>query len=295
MRLDKLSFEEKKNLLKEIVWPSNEPLAFERRRGRSTTNVEELYRKAHSEENIKKIAALGVKILGSGGGGGGVHFYKGLGLELEREEMQNTKKLAELCHKYGIKLSVYVGGTIFIETMFIEEPKAREWVQRDQNGNPITYSGHQTYRYLPCYNHEGYVEYMKKVLRYAIEEIKADRIFFDNPGIGKPEPQSCHCPECVKKFREFLRKKYDDDTLKRRLGFTVLDGVIPPTYDVFNQPWNMRTIDDPLRQEWIDFRCQVKADFYRKMYEYIKKLNPSVSVALNIKGCLLYTSPSPRD
>jgi len=137
---------------------------------------------------------------------------------------------------------------------------------------------------MPCYNNEGYVEYIKKVLKYAIEEIKADRIFFDNPGIGRPEPQSCHCPECVRKFREFLKSKYDEETLRKRLGFTVLDHVSPPTYNVFNQPWTMRTIDDPLRQEWIDFRCQAKADFYRKMYEYIKKLNPSVSVALNIKG-----------
>jgi len=272
------TLEEKKKLLSEIVWPSNEPLMFERRRGRSTTTVEELYGKAHSEENVRKMAAVGLRLLGN------VHFYKGFGFETEKEEMQNTKKLAEICHKYGIKFSVYIGGTMFIETLFLEELKARDWAQRDQDGKPITYSNHQTYRYLPCYNQDGYVEYMRKVLKYAVEEIKADRIFFDNPGIGKPEPQSCHCHECVRKFREFLRKKYDDETLRKRLGFTVLDGVIPPTYDVFNQPWGMMTIDDPLRQEWIDFRCQVKADFYRKMYEYIKELNSSVSVALNIKG-----------
>jgi len=278
MKRKKLPLEERKRLFKEIVWPSNEPLMFERRRGRSTTDVEEQYKIAHSEENVKKMADVGVELLGN------VHFYKGFGFELEKEEMQNTKKLAELAHKYGIKFSVYVGSTMFIETIFASEPKSKEWWQRDQDGAPITYSGHGTYRYLSCQNQESYIEYMKKILKYAVEEIKADRIFFDNPGIGKPEPQSCQCPACVRKFREFLRKKYDNETLRRRLGFTTLDGVVPPRYDAFNQPWTMATIDDPLRQEWIDFRCQTKVNFYRKMNDYIKKLDPSVPVSLNIKG-----------
>ncbi|MEM2465493.1 MAG: beta-galactosidase [Candidatus Bathyarchaeia archaeon] len=282
MVASKISLEDRKKFLEEIVWPWNEPLMFERRRGYSTTDVEERYEKAHSEENIRKIAALGTLCLPPGGGG--VHFYKGFGLNIESEEMQNTKRLAELCHKYGMKISVYVGGTIFSETFFLEVPEARDWVQIDQERNPITYSSHQTYRYMPCYNHEGYLDYMKKVLKYAIEEIKADRIFFDNLGIGRPEPQSCHCQECVKKFREFLKNKYDEETLRKRLGFTVLDNVFPPTYNIFNQPWTMRTIDDPLKQEWIDFRCYVKAKFYRELYKYIKSLNPSISVALNIKG-----------
>ena len=278
MKIDKLSLEERKKLLEEIVWPKNEPLMFERRRGRCPTNVEELYEKAHSEENIKKMAKVGIDLLPR------VHYYKGFGFETEREEIEKTRKLVELCHKYGIRIGVYIGGTIFIETFFLEKPEAKDWIQRDQDGNPVTYSGYGTYRYLPCYNSEEYLEYLKKVIKYAIEELKVDSIFFDNPGIGKPEPQSCHCPRCVKKFREFLREKYDDETLKKRLGFTVLEGVFPPRYDVFNQPWTMKRIDDPLRQEWIDFRCQVKADFYRKLYRYIKELNPSVSVSLNIKG-----------
>jgi len=272
----------RENLLKEIVWPSNEPLMFERRRGGTITDIEEQYAIAHSEENIRKIAALGVRLLPADGGG--VHFYKGFGFEIEKEEMQNTKKLVELCHKYGIKVSVYIGGTLFAETLFLENPKAREWAQIDQDGKPITYSGHQTNRYFPCYNNEEYLGYIKEIVRYAIKEIGADRIFFDNPGIGRPEPQSCHCPKCVKKFKDFLRNKYDEETLRKRFGFTRLDLISPPTWNIFNQPWDLITIDDPLKQEWIDFRCHSKAEFFREIYKYIKSLNPSIPVAINIKG-----------
>ena len=49
----------------------------------------------------------------------------------------------------------------------------------DEHGDAVRY-GEQTYRYRPDFNHPGYVEYMKKVVRVAIEDVKTDLIHFDN-------------------------------------------------------------------------------------------------------------------
>jgi len=89
------------------------------------------------------------------------------------------EELGQLLHKHGMKLGVYIGDTIYSETMLRELPEAAQWVLRMENGDAVRYGG-QTFRYRVDFNHPGYVEHIKKVIRVAVEEVKADFIHFDN-------------------------------------------------------------------------------------------------------------------
>jgi hypothetical protein len=108
------------------------------------------------------------------------------------------------------------------ETFFAEEPRAQEWIQRDAFGQPIMlwYGYQQSFRYIPCFANQQYLDYLKKVVRYALIEVKTDFIHFDNFGLTA-EPYSCHCNHCKDGFRNHLRTKYAPQQRKERLGLSI--------------------------------------------------------------------------
>lgn len=266
-------------VLDQIVWPSHEPLMFLRRRGGLDVQAEQDYLRYHTEENVQRIASTGLEMSRL------LHFYKGFGLAAESAEMARTVELARLFHQHGMKVAVYIGGTMFRDTFFVETPEARQWVRVDQSGQPVTYGEHQTARYFACLNQPGYVEYLKRVLRKAVVEVKTDRIFFDNFTLYS-EPDSCHNEACKREFRRWLERKYDTRARTERFGFADMSAIEPPLWNGYNQPSTLGAIDDPLLQEWVDFRCWTITHYYRQLYDYIKSLNPAVSVGINIKGVM---------
>ncbi|HWQ55473.1 MAG TPA: alpha-amylase family protein [Bryobacteraceae bacterium] len=259
-----------------VVFVGNwEPLVFRLRNGGELpVDVEERYRREHTEETVLALKKLGVNMILT-------HFYKA-GLEAEREDVELARQLSALCHKHGMKLGTYIGGTIFAETLLRDVPEARQWVRYDEYGNPVRY-GDQTYRYRPDFNHPGYVEYMKRVARIAVEEVKTDLIHFDNHALIAP-PWTGNTPEINRRFRAFLTRKYTPVQLQSRLGFSDISAVTVPTWHNVARPAAMSPITDPLIQEWIDFRCEDFAEYYGKVAEYIHKLNPNVLVELNPHG-----------
>jgi hypothetical protein len=123
--------------------------------------------------------------------------------------------------------------------------------------------------------HPGYIEYIKKVIKIAVKDLKVDLIHFDNTSM-QAEPVIFQHPLAIQNFRIYLQKKYTTDMLKKRFGFSDVRYVEPPKY---SEP--MSKIDDPLFQEWADFRCQQLADYYGIMETYIHSLNPEVAVVNN--------------
>ncbi|MCK9413283.1 MAG: beta-galactosidase [Prolixibacteraceae bacterium] len=243
---------------------------FRRRAGGNLVGQEDEYYREHTEEAVKKLKDLGVTMAI-------IHFYKAFGIEAEKEQMEDSKKLASLCHKYGIKVGVYVGSTIGYETFLLEKPEAKDWFVPDYMGQPVVY-GNQTFRKRVYFMHPGYMEYIKRVIRIAIEDLKVDLIHFDNTSI-QAEPAIFFHPMAIENFRTYLKNKYSPETLKKRFGFSDVRYVEPPAY---NRP--LSTIDDPLLQEWTDFRCQQLADYYGEMEKYIRGLNPEVAVENNPHG-----------
>ncbi|MFC1558638.1 hypothetical protein ACFL40_04705 [candidate division KSB1 bacterium] len=254
-----------------------EPLIFRTRRGHYLReDYIERYKKEHTEDTVKKLKEMGVNYIMT-------HFYKGFGLEAEREDIEYAKKMAGFCRKYGIRVGVYIGGVMAYETLFLEKPQAKEWIRRDENGRPLFYWDEQTFRYKPNFFRKDFQEYMKMVVRTTIEEIKPDLIFFDNFNLDR-DPLSDHSSYTANLFRKFLRKKYTPEKLKERVGFTNIDEVKVPEFKLGTDLINLQIIRSPIMQEWIDFRCCSLAEYYKKLSNYVKEINPEIAVGCNIGG-----------
>ena len=108
-----LSAQRKREQTRGVVWTTHEPIDFLLRRGDHEADIEEHYATMLSPANIQKMADAGVKW-------GRLFFYKGFGLEYERPAMEQSKKAADLMHSLGMKVSLYMGGTMFAETLYRE-------------------------------------------------------------------------------------------------------------------------------------------------------------------------------
>jgi len=258
-------------------WLPNEPLIivgawdsmpiFQRRHGGESVLQEASYHEESSESTVKKLKELGVNLAV-------IHFYKGFGLEAEKDHIAVAKKLAGLLHEYGIKVGLYVGSTIAYETFLLEKPEAEEWFVPDYLGKPVIYFD-QTFRKRVYFMHPGYVEYMKRVVRMGVEELKADEIDFDNTSL-QAEPPIFQHPLAIKDFRQYLTESYTPEELTRRFGFSNMQYVMPPKVD-----FPLSAIDDPLFQEWAGFRCHQLNRYYAEIYTLIKGLNPNTAIAAN--------------
>jgi hypothetical protein len=258
---------------------SHEPYLFMVRRGGQRLDIRNSYERAQSEEVIRRLKEQGVEVFHT-------HLYKGFGMAAEKPGMEDAKRTAAIAHRYGLKVDSYIQwNTLMYETFFAEEPRAKDWVQRDALGRPIllTYGFQQSYRYRPCFANQEYLNYLKKIVRYAVEEVKTDFIHFDNFDLNA-EPDSCQDSTCVRGFREFLKAKYTPAKRKDRFGFENVDYVNPPQWNAQNRPERMEIIYDPAIQEWIDFRCQVMSDALRQLALYAKSLNPEVVIEVNPHG-----------
>jgi hypothetical protein len=258
---------------------THEPYIFIVRRGGQRLDAHEEYERSQSEALIRRLKEQGIEVFHT-------HLYKGFGMAAEKPEMEETKHAAAIARRYGMKVDTYIQwNTMMYETLFAEEPRAKNWVQRDFEGRPIllTYGYQQSFRYRPCFANQEYLDYLKKVVRYAVEEVKTDFIHFDNFDLN-PEPDSCHCPVCAEGFRNFLKAKYAPEKRLARFGFANIDFVNPPQWNRQNPPEKMEIIYDPAIQEWIDYRCQLMAEALRQMALYAKSLNPEVAIEINPHG-----------
>jgi hypothetical protein len=259
-----------------ITWLTHEPIEFIIRRDGNSPDLARHYQAMCDPENIKRMAAAGVRW-------GRIFFYKGFGLQFEKAHMDIARRVANQMHDLGMKVSLYLGGTMFVETLYKEIPEAQGWEQRDSFGQPVPY-GNQTYRHFACPNEPAYRAYIKRVLDIAVNDFHTDEIAFDN-FVLQDEPKSCRCPRCMKAFTEFLRARYPDkDQVTRRFGQPDIGAVRIKPWDSPDAPNRLSELDDPILQEWVRFRCQSLANSAADLYGHVKSLNPGVACLLNIKG-----------
>lgn len=261
-------------------WVSDYPMVFvgnwdaapiyRRRVGGNSLWQEDDYYRAHTDESVRKLKDMGVTMAI-------IHFYKAFGLKAEYKQMQYSKKLAQLLKKHGLKVGVYVGSTFGYETFLAEKPDAVDWLVPDYMGKKVYY-GDQTFRKSIYFQHPGYKAYIKRVLKIAVEDLKVDLVHFDN-ATWQALPRVFFHPLAIEHFRKYLTGKYSSDMLEKRLGFSDVRYVEPPQYHL-----PMSKIDDPLFQEWTDFRCQQLADYYGEMKQYIQSLNSAVVIDVNPHG-----------
>ena len=231
---------------------THEPWIFQVRRNNGEFNQwqKEYYEYQTSEEYIKSLAEAGITVYH-------IYCYKGFGFNAEKDHMDKAAKAAEIAHKYGMKVDTYIQwNTMAYETFFAEVPEAETdlWYQIDVHGKPvmITYSYQQSFRYGPCFNHDGYMNYFKeKILRYAIEKVKTDFIHFDNFDYNDPSDADFN-PATIAAFRKYLENKYTASERIERFGFENVSYVLPPMWNGPNPAMKMEVVKYPVIEEWMN-------------------------------------------
>jgi len=265
-----------RQLITNIIWQTHEPLNFLRRRGDHFDDEAERYAHMGDPANIQRMADAGVRYAM-------IYFYKGFGLESERPAMKESQRIAVELHRHGIKVGLYVGGTMFTETLYHELPEAKNWEQRNQDNHWVPY-GLQTFRHYGCPNEPAYRDYLKRILKIGVEDLHADQIVFDNLML-QPEPDSCRCPRCLAAFHDYLHQKYPTkQAVLRRFGLPDADWIAPNEWAALAQPESLAVLNDPVLQEWVRFRCESLAHYADDLADYVKSRNPNVAVLMNIKG-----------
>jgi hypothetical protein len=249
-----------------IMAGSWEPLLFRVRRDGSPSyepSPQQLaaWQREHSPEMVQRLKDLGINLAI-------IHCYKGAGLKAERESMAEAVRFARLCREAGLRVGVYTYSGAFLWELFFEElPQARDWLVLRADGQPIPY-GRALYRYYWNRNHPDAQRFYQQIIRFAVEEIQADLIYFDNYIVG-PGYEAVS----VERFRRYLRENFSPSELAE-MGMIHLEEVLPPTG---NAP-------PLLRYAWQDFSAQSLADSYHVMSRYARSLRPDVLIGLNPGG-----------
>ncbi len=245
-----------------VMAGSWEPLLFRVRRDGAegytpTPEQRAAYAREHSPEMVAKLKSLGVNFVM-------MHCYKGGGLEAERESMADAVKFAKLCHDAGLRVGCYTYSGAFIWELFFKEmPQAKDWVILNPDASPLTY-GKAGYRYFWNHCHPDAQAFYRKIVRFAVEDIRTDLIHFDNYTIGPG-----HDAHSVTRFREYLRKTFPASLLNVDIAT-----VMPPD----------RACTNLLSRAWADFCCQSISDSFHDMTRYARSLRPDILMETNPAG-----------
>ena len=251
------------------AWWGWEPLEHNVRVGGPTATVDgsawwmsKWYDRLHGEPLARQMSVVGVNLAVT-------HFFKGFGLKHEHAQQQRTAELVRNAHKHGIKVLGYCQfNSLYYETLLAEEPKAADWIKRDETGQLRCWQG-KYYRWVPCIHCREYRDYIKRAIRVGLEEVKLDGFNFDNTFAGP-----CYCDRCEKDFREWLTRRYPNPM--ELFGIASFDHVRqPPPQKKTDQ------IDDPLIRAWIRWRCESLAECLGEFAAYARNLNPDVILMAN--------------
>ncbi|MEN6315742.1 MAG: beta-galactosidase [Clostridiaceae bacterium] len=255
---------------KGIVWAywGHEPMDHLRRTGNNKESIfnigmciEPWYKRIHGEEMIEKAYNAGINTVYT-------HFFKGFGLEHEKEEMENTCKLTQIAHKYDIKVLGYCQlGSLYYETAIDEIPDLEKMARIDQDGRIGTWGG-AYYRWSPCFNSRAFIDYIKKVIEYGIRHVKLDGFHFDNS-----YNEACYCDNCRQKFIDFLEKNIANP--REIFGLKSFKNVRIPPYKQLSE------VHDPLYLWWLKYRSELCSNTHKELFSFVKDISDGKAEVLH--------------
>ncbi len=255
--------------------PMHEPLYFLNARGNAGDNEAQLHAFRRTRAYLEHLADLGCTQVW-------FNWWKGFGLEHERECMRQVADLFPICRELGLRSIAYFSlGSLTPDTLLAEAPEAEDWMTLTQNGGRAScQTTHQCFRVRPCFTSEGYLSYMEKVLAECLDA-GADGIHFDN--IGMPaEPEACHCPRCVQQFRTYLQERYRGNLGAELFGMSDFRHASVPWFNQHNTANNLKRASVPLHRAWIDFKCEVYASAASRLIDFIRSRKADAFVEMNL-------------
>ena len=244
--------------LNRLLWTfgNHESLLMYRRIGRRSTGgvqgsaewLESWHRRFDSEETFARMEEIGANILHC-------HFYKGMGWEQEKQDLPGLKKTLAAAHRHHITVLAYIQfATLYYELMQREIPNLQEWAARRNDGSFQTYQS-DYFRWMPCPENREFRDYLKKVIRIAIET------GFDGMMLDNLFGWQCYCPRCQEAFRNHL-KTCDFD-------------FIDPEFTRLPPPEAVRPeVEDPVVREMLRFGAASRAAAIEELCVYAHAIKP---------------------
>jgi hypothetical protein len=221
-------------------------------------------------EQAEAAAASGSTIIYATGFGG--LGYDGLPPEAElKQKRKEVSAYVRRAKKSGLRLAIgYVCATSIVKLEKFDRNWSKEfraqfstppsqWLQVDQNGNPLPswYGGD----YRPaCMNNSDWLAYEKFIVRQQIES-GHDGIFFDNPTV---HPQGCYCEFCMRKFAKFLA----DEGTKIQLPKT-------------NSLAFLRQLAASQPKDFLRFRSTTARDFMKEIRTFARTIKRDALITCN--------------
>lgn len=247
-----------------IMAGSWEPLTYRTREGTLKGHVpteaeRDRWEYEHGAEVTEQLKKLGVNFIM-------MHCYKGAGLQVENGTMHDAIRFARRYHQAGLHVGVYVySGAFLWEPMYREIPESQNWVLLDKNYKPSDYYNMGIRYYWNRNNPEAQAFY-KKIIRFAVDSVKADLLHFDNYSQGPGRDANS-----INRFREYLRRTFSLAE-RKKMGAADLSLVVPP----MNIPPHSL-----LDYAWLKFKSMSLTQSYKDMGSYARSLRRNILLELN--------------
>ncbi|MGD0776473.1 MAG: alpha-amylase family protein [Candidatus Solibacter sp.] len=197
-----------------------------------------------------------------------VSYQLGYAFEDEARQREQVHRLIKLAHARDIRITAYFSLTsIFTRSAFVKDPESKNWVQENADGSPGTYQGIPE-RQMACVNKPGRLDYLKKIVRLAVEH-DADDIFYDSIF------NRCYCSWCRKGFRDYSRlvlgRKYEVPAVSNTQQKFGIDEPALTGGGAENPAWGL----------FLEYGHYAVARALAELDKYAKSLNPKVTLSAN--------------
>lgn len=180
-------------------------------------------------------------------------------------------------------------------TDFLEDMAARTLEGKKILSSWLMVPGHDHKCYSPCANNPAYMEYMKKLLEIMIDA-GAGGILLDEYDVQfhVQNNAGCFCPDCMQRFREYLREHPSKETEGLDLSaFDYKEYLLSLGYrdeDLLVQQRDAR-LSIPLFKQFTDFNLRRMEDDFRQIHDFVKaysreKRGRELPVTANLYNCL---------
>lgn len=253
-----------------------EPLSFRRRAGYAWEDEETYVREQEfSDRELDEIRDMGVRCVH-------IPYAKGWGLRATADELAQQKDIVERAHRRGLKVGLYVRvDAVMPEILAAEQPEVHDWLVRGMHGRPSLYSAQQGFRKRICLLHPGAVRWAESVFQHAIVEMNADTLHLDGFFVSYTPWETCRCGRCLEAYRAWLRVKFADPKLRRRVfGLIDFDRVEMPEFEP-NAPLPV-VAKSPEIRAWHEHQWEKHLAFLRHVRGYVHTMTNRVALFGNI-------------
>lgn len=255
-----------------------EPLSFRARAGYAYTDEEAfLLENEFSDAALDRYVALGASSIV-------LPYAKGFGLKATEEELLYEKDVISRAHARGLKAGAYIRVDLLIPEMVKQDcPDVEEWLVTGMYGRHSSYSGQQTFRKRVCHSHPNAVRWLEKLFTYGIQEFGADYLHLDGCTVTYTPWDTCRCPRCLEAYRHWLKRRFADSRLRKRIfGIVNFDEIDFPEFQPKEPLPTVLTSAD--MQAWYLFQWERGVAFMRHIRRFIRQLSSEAAVTINPPG-----------